>query len=79
MFHCHVLLHARMGMIAMIVYRGIQTPYTWLALGQRHGVGAVVAWRRWLTSEGMQHEDTKALRTHEGDWWGLLLRERLSG
>jgi len=43
MFHCHVLLHARMGMSAMIVYRGIQTPYNMGSRsGQRPGVGAVV-------------------------------------
>jgi len=28
MFHCHVLLHAAFGMDMMVVYPGIQTPYT---------------------------------------------------
>jgi hypothetical protein len=27
MFHCHVLMHASMGMSAMVVYAGVTTPY----------------------------------------------------
>jgi hypothetical protein len=27
MFHCHVLLHASMGMGAIIVYTNVSTPY----------------------------------------------------
>src|SRR5262245_10623800 len=34
MFHCHVLLHAAMGMSAMISYAGVSTPYD---LGARSG------------------------------------------
>ena len=34
MFHCHVLLHAAMGMSAMISYEGVTTPYD---LGTRSG------------------------------------------
>ncbi len=34
MFHCHVLLHAAMGMSAMISYEGVTTPYD---IGDRAG------------------------------------------
>ena len=34
MFHCHVLLHAAMGMSAMVSYAGVTTPYD---LGARSG------------------------------------------
>jgi len=34
MFHCHVLLHAAMGMSAMIAYEGVTTPYD---VGARSG------------------------------------------
>jgi FtsP/CotA-like multicopper oxidase with cupredoxin domain len=27
MFHCHVLMHASMGMSGMVVYAGVTTPY----------------------------------------------------
>ena len=34
MFHCHVQLHAAMGMSAMIAYEGVTTPYSF---GARSG------------------------------------------
>ncbi len=34
MFHCHVMLHAALGMSSMVVYQDVTTPYQ---VGRRSG------------------------------------------